>query len=67
MCDMPSPFIQSIRDHLRAHHYSKRTEQTYIYWVLKYICYHDRQHPNNLTTAHIVDYLEHLVLRGTCE
>lgn len=60
---MPSPFIQSIRDHLRARHYSKRTEQTYIYWILKYIRYHDRQHPNNLTTAHLVDYLEHLALK----
>jgi len=60
---MPSPFIQSIRDHLRARHYSKRTEQTYIYWILNYIRFHNREHPNNLTTVHIVQYLEHLALK----
>lgn len=60
---MPSPFIQSIRDHLRARHYSKRTEQTYIYWILKYIRFHNRAHPNNLTTAHITEFLERLALK----
>ena len=60
---MSSPFIQAIRDHLRARHYSKRTEQTYIYWILSYIRFHDRQHPCKLSTSHIVQFLEHLVLQ----
>ena len=60
---MSSPFIQSIRDHLRARHYSKRTEKTYIYWILNYIRFHNRVHPNNLTTDHIIQYLEYLALK----
>lgn len=59
---MTSPFIQSLRDHLRARNYSKRTEKTYIYWILGYIRFHNRQHPNNLNKHHIVQYLEHLAL-----
>ncbi len=59
---MSSPFIQAIREHLRARHYSKRTEQTYIYWILGYIRFHNREHPNNLTADHIVQYLEFLAV-----
>lgn len=59
---MSSPFIQSIREHLRARHYSKRTEQTYIYWILGYIRFHNREHPDNLTSHHIVQYLEYLAV-----
>ena len=59
---MSSPFMQAIREHLRARHYSKRTEQTYIYWILGYIRFHNREHPNNLTANHIVQYLEFLAV-----
>lgn len=60
---MSSPFIQSVRDHLRARHYSKRTEQTYVYWILNYIRFHNREHPNNLNISHIVEYLEYLAIQ----
>lgn len=59
---MSSPFIQSIRDHLRARNYSKRTEQTYVYWILSYIRFHNKQHPSSLSSTHITQFLEHLVL-----
>ncbi|MCP4595326.1 integron integrase [Neptuniibacter sp.] len=59
---MSSPFMQAIREHLRARHYSKRTEQTYIYWILGYIRFHNRAHPSNLSADHIVQYLEHLAI-----
>lgn len=31
---MASQFIQELRNHMRARHYSKRTEKTYVYWIL---------------------------------
>ncbi|MGH1461109.1 MAG: integron integrase [Neptuniibacter sp.] len=60
---MASPFIQAIRDHLRARNYSKRTEKTYIYWILSYIRFHHHQHPSQLGATDIVKYLEHLAVR----
>ena len=60
---MASPFIQSVRDHLRARNYAKRTEQTYIYWILDFIRFHQRQHPAQLTPKHVVTYLEHLAVK----
>ncbi len=60
---MASPFIQAVRDHLRARHYAKRTEQTYIYWILYYIRFHNRQHPDKLNADSIVQFLEYLVVK----
>lgn len=60
---MASPFIQSLRDHMRARHYAKRTERTYIYWILYYIRFHNRQHPKDLGPDDIVRFLEHLVIQ----
>ena len=59
---MASQFVQSIRDHLRARHYSKRTKETYIYWILNYIRFHKKQHPNTLSEQHITQYLEYLAV-----
>ncbi len=59
---MARPFIQSIRDHLHARQYSKRTEQTYIYWIADYIRFHKMRHPAELNETDIVAYLEYLAL-----
>jgi integron integrase len=59
---MSSPLIQAIRDHLRARNYSKRTEQTYIHWILQYIRFHKLTHPNNLDNQAIVSFLEYLAV-----
>ncbi len=59
---MASPFIQSIRDHLRSRHYSKRTEQTYIYWILFFIRFHNKTHPSQMGGPEIGQFLDHLAL-----
>lgn len=60
---MTSPFIQALRDHMRARHYSKRTEQTYVYWILYYIRFHNRVHPSTLGAPDIVRFLEYLAVK----
>nr|WP_169828901.1 site-specific integrase [Marinobacterium jannaschii] len=59
---MSSPFIQALRDHMRARHYSKRTEKTYIYWTIFYIRFNNLSHPNDLSSRDIVRFLEYLVV-----
>ncbi len=59
---MASTFILSIRNHLRARHYSKRTEETYIYWIKHYIRFNEMTHPDSLDTTAIVRFLEHLAV-----
>lgn len=59
---MSSAFIQSLRNHMRARHYSKRTEKTYIYWILYFIRFNNRQHPKDMGEAEIVRFLEFLAV-----
>ena len=60
---MASAFIQSIRDHLRARHYSKRTEETYVYWILYFIRFHNKVHPSTLGGEAVKQFLEFLALK----
>lgn len=60
---MASQFIQSLRDHIRARNYSKRTEKTYIHWVLDFIRFHNLVHPEKLGTREIITYLEYLAVK----
>jgi len=59
----PSPLLEQIRATLRTKHYSPRTERTYIYWVKRYIYFHDKRHPNTLGSKDIERFLTHLALR----
>lgn len=60
---MASPFIQQVRHIMRGRNYSLRTEQTYVYWVIRYIRFHNYQHPANLDKQHIRQFLESLAVR----
>lgn len=55
-----SPFIESIRQHLRLNQYSFQTEKVYIYWIRNYIRYHRYEHPQNLSENDVVSYLSYL-------
>lgn len=59
---MASQFIQDLRNHLRARHYSKRTEQTYVYWIIQYIRFHHLAHPAELGNEHVIRFLEYLAV-----
>ena len=60
---MPSTFIQSLREHMRARNYSKRTEKTYVYWILYFIRFHNRKHPAEMGEPDIVAFLEFLAVK----
>jgi integron integrase len=60
---MKSPFLREIREHLRARQYSKRTEDTYIYWIRQYIRFHKLKHPDDLGDADIVAFLGYLAVK----
>lgn len=59
---MKSPFLNLVRETIRAKHYSIRTEETYLYWITYYIRYHQRRHPAELQDGHIRQFLNFLAL-----
>ncbi len=61
----PAPrLIDQVRSRLRVLHYSIRTEQTYVDWILRFIRYHDKRHPKDMGNAEIEDFLSHLATKG---
>ncbi|MCH2159752.1 MAG: integron integrase [Oleiphilaceae bacterium] len=59
----PSRFIDQLRYFIRKRGLAYKTEQTYVKWTLKYIRFHNKQHPARLNEAHIEMYLDHLAIQ----
>ncbi|HPK52949.1 MAG TPA: integron integrase [Smithellaceae bacterium] len=57
--------MDQVREVLRYHHYSYRTEQTYCQWILRYIHYFGgKTHPKLLGAKDIEAFLSHLATGG---
>jgi integron integrase len=55
--------IDQVRDVLGRRHYSYRTEQQYVGWIVRYIRYHGRRHPAQLGGPDIESFLSHLAIQ----
>lgn len=52
--------LDQIKIHLRSLHYSKRTEESYINWIKRYIFFHNKTHPEKLGKDEIRKFLNYL-------
>jgi integron integrase len=59
-----SPFLERVRAAVRVRHYSIRTEQAYLYWVRRYINFHQLRHPEQMGEREVAAFLSDLALRG---
>lgn len=60
-----SPFLDSINDFMLARRYSKRTIESYLYWIKSYIIFHNKRHPKELGEADVAEYLTYLAINRT--
>lgn len=58
-----SPFLKSIEAFMFKHHYSKRTIQTYLPWIRRYIVFHGMRHPRDMGDPEVEAFLDALILR----
>ena len=56
----PTRFLDQVRHFMRAQNKAYKTERTYIYWIKRYIRFHNKQHPKDLRERHIEQFLAHL-------
>ena len=54
--------LDRVRWHLRVKHYSTRTEKTYVDWIRRYILFHHKRHPNEMSEKEITEFLTHLAV-----
>jgi len=52
-----------LRQSLRSRHYSRRTEETYVMWVKRFIFFHDVRHPADMAEPEINTFLTHLAVK----
>lgn len=58
----PKKLLDQVRDVIRLKHYSYRTEQTYVYWIRRYILFHNKRHPKEMGCSEIEQFLTHLAV-----
>jgi integrase len=42
---LPSKLLDQVRQAIRAHYYSRRTEEAYVGWIRRFIVFHGKRHP----------------------
>ena len=54
--------LDQVRDVLRFHHYSIRTEESYLLWIRRFIYFHNKRHPRDMGAKEVESYLTHLAV-----
>ena len=54
--------LTQVRNFIRTLHYSLRTEEAYIYWIQRYILFHNKRHPEEMGEFEIGQFLTHLAV-----
>lgn len=57
-----SPFLQLVREAVRLRHYSFRTEESYVHWIVRFIRFHDYRHPRDMGKREVTKFLTHLAV-----
>lgn len=56
----PKKLLDQVRGAIRVKHYARNTEQAYVYWIKKFILFHNKRHPKEMGTTAIEAFLTHL-------
>jgi integron integrase len=52
--------LEQVRARLRALHYSERTSERYVDWVRRFVLFHNRRHPRDMSEPEVAEFLSHL-------
>lgn len=57
--------LDQVRERIRYLHYSRRTEEAYVYWVKAFIRFHGMRHPLEMGAPEVEAFLRHQVAQRT--
>lgn len=60
----PPGLIQRYREELQGRHYARRTVDTYVQWLRRYLRFHQLRHPREMGSAEVNAFLTHLAVEG---
>lgn len=58
----PKKLLEQVQDVIRLKHYSYQTEKTYIYWIRRYILFHNKRYLKDMGSKEIEEFLTHLAV-----
>lgn len=58
--------LDQLRERIRYCHYSLRTERAYVFWVRRFIRFHELRHPRELEASEVERFLSHLATACHC-
>lgn len=59
----PPKLLDHVRHAIRVRHYSRRTEEAYVYWVRRFIVFHRKRHRSEMGALEVSAFLEWLAVR----
>ncbi len=54
--------LDQVREVLRLHHYSLRTEEAYTQWIRRFIFFHNKRHPRQMAESEVTAFLTYLAV-----
>jgi integron integrase len=54
--------LDQVRAAIRVLHYSRRTEDAYVFWTRQFILFHHKRHPLEMNEADVAIFLQHLAV-----
>src|SRR5262245_18102327 len=56
--------LDRVRAAVRIRHYSRRTEEAYVAWIRRYILFHEKRHPLEMSAPELTRFLSSLAIDG---
>jgi integron integrase len=56
--------LDRVHDACRLRHYSRRTEEAYAHWIVRFVRFHHLRHPQEMGAVEINAFLTHLAVDG---
>jgi integron integrase len=55
--------LDRVRLAIRTRHYSRRTEEAYVFWIRRFLAFHNMRHPDELGSEDVAAFLASLATR----
>ncbi|MFY9260825.1 MAG: integron integrase [Gallionella sp.] len=56
--------LEVVRERMLAKHYSRRTEESYTNWIKKFVFFHHKKHPRDMSAPEVEAFLTDLAVNG---
>lgn len=56
----PPKLLEQVRQKIRFLHYSRKTEQSYLHWIRRFILFHNKRHPKEMRGEEVARFLNYL-------